>query len=42
MLGLAAIILMALWFVGFVFHIAEGTLHFLLIGAVVMFVLHVL
>ena len=42
MLALIAIILMAFWFVGFVFHIAEGAIHLLLLGAVVMFILHVL
>jgi len=42
MLGIIAIVLIALWFVGFVFHIGGNTTPLLLAASVVLFILHVL
>ena len=42
MLTAIAVILTVFWFLGFVFHIAEGSIHLLLLGAVVMLILHML
>lgn len=42
MLAIVAAILVVFWVLGFIFHIAEGSIHLLLLGAVVSFILHVL
>ena len=41
MLLLLAIVLLVLWFLGFIaFHVTTGLIHFVLIVALIMFVLH--
>jgi hypothetical protein len=41
MLLLLAIVLLVLWFLGFVaFHVTTGLIHFVLVVALIMFVLH--
>ena len=42
MLALIGVLLIIFWLLGFVFHIAGGLIHILLVIAVVMFVLHLM
>ena len=42
MLALIGVLLIIFWLLGFVFHIAGGLIHILLVFAVVMFVLHLM
>ena len=43
MLGVIAGVLLVLWLLGFlIFHVIVGAIHLLLVGAVVLFVLHLL
>ena len=40
MLLTIAVILIALWLLGFVMHVAGGLIHIVLVIAVIMFILH--
>jgi len=42
MLALIGVLLIIFWLLGFVFHIAGGLIHILLVIAVIMFILHLM